>query len=123
MDLNLRGRTALVTGASKGIGLASAECLAAEGVNVILVARTQADLVAARARLASRHNVAIQVHAYDLSDSRNVDRLAADHPDIDILVNNAGAIPGGDLQTIDEQRWRDAWDLKVFGYINMCRRF
>ena len=123
MDLNLRGRTALITGASKGIGIASAECLAAEGVNVILVARTQADLDAARRRITGRHNVAVQVHAYDLSNSRNVDRLAAEHPDIDILVNNAGAIPGGDLQAIDEQRWRDAWDLKVFGYINMCRRF
>jgi 3-oxoacyl-[acyl-carrier protein] reductase len=123
MDLNLRGRTALITGASKGIGLASAECLAAEGVNVILVSRTLADLDAARARIAGRHNVAVQVHAYDLSDSRNVDRLAAEHPGIDILVNNAGAIPGGDLQAIEEQRWRDAWDLKVFGYINMCRRF
>jgi hypothetical protein len=123
MDLNLRGRTALITGASKGIGYASAECLAAEGVNVILVSRTQAELDAARGRIAARHNVNIQVHAYDLSDSANVDRLVAEHPDIDILVNNAGAIPGGDLQEIHEQRWREAWDLKVFGYINMCRRF
>ncbi len=123
MDLNLRGRTALITGASKGIGIASAECLAAEGVNVILVSRTQADLDAARARIAGRHNVTVEVHAYDLSDSRNVDRLAETHPDIDILVNNAGAIPGGDLQAITEDRWRAAWDLKVFGYINMCRRF
>jgi 3-oxoacyl-[acyl-carrier protein] reductase len=123
MDLNLRGRTALITGASKGIGIASAECLAAEGVNVILVSRTQADLGAARSRIAGRHNVNVEVHAYDLSDSRTVDKLAEQHPDIDILVNNAGAIPGGDLQAITEQRWRDAWDLKVFGYINMCRRF
>ena len=123
MDLNLRGRTALITGASKGIGLASAECLAAEGVNVILVSRTKTDLDTARARIATRHNVNVSVHAYDLSDSCNVKRLADEHPDIDILVNNAGAIPGGDLQAIDEQRWRDAWDLKVFGYINMCRRF
>jgi 3-oxoacyl-[acyl-carrier protein] reductase len=122
MDLNLRGRTALITGASKGIGIASAECLAAEGVNVILVSRTQADLEAARARIAGRHNVNVQIHAYDLSDSRNVDLLAEAHPDIDILVNNAGAIPGGDLQAITEDRWRAAWDLKVFGYINMCRR-
>ncbi len=123
MDLNLRGRTALITGASKGIGIASAECLAAEGVNLILVSRTQADLDAARDRIAGRHNVNVQVHAFDLSDSRNVDRLAEQHPDIDILVNNAGAIPGGDLQAITEDRWRAAWDLKVFGYINMCRRF
>jgi NAD(P)-dependent dehydrogenase (short-subunit alcohol dehydrogenase family) len=123
MDLNLRGRTALITGASKGIGLASAECLAAEGVNVILVSRTLADLEAARSRIAARHNVTAQIHAYDLSDSRNVDRLVEQHPDIDILVNNAGAIPGGDLQAVTEDRWRAAWDLKVFGYINMCRRF
>ena len=123
MELNLRGKTALVTGASKGIGLASAECLAAEGVNVILVSRTQADLDAARQKIVGRCNVNVQVHAYDISDSANVDRLALQYPDIDILVNNAGAIPGGNLQEIDEARWRAAWDLKVYGYINMCRRF
>lgn len=123
MELNLRGKTALITGASKGIGMSSAECLAEEGVNVILVSRTQADLDAARQRIAARWNVNVQVHAYDLADSGNVDRLVAAHPDIDILVNNAGAIPGGDLQEITEERWRAAWDLKVFGYVNMCRRF
>src|SRR5277367_367826 len=123
MDLNLRGRTALITGASKGIGLASAEALAEEGVNVILVSRTQADLDAARDSIAARWNVRVEVHAFDLSDSRNIDRLSELHPDIDILVNNAGAIPGGTLQEIDEPRWRQAWDLKVYGYINMCRRF
>jgi 3-oxoacyl-[acyl-carrier protein] reductase len=123
MELNLRGKTALVTGASKGIGLASAECLAAEGVNVVLVSRTQADLDAARQKIVGRCNVNVQVHAYDISDSANVGRLALQYPDIDILVNNAGAIPGGNLQEIDEARWRAAWDLKVYGYINMCRRF
>jgi NAD(P)-dependent dehydrogenase (short-subunit alcohol dehydrogenase family) len=123
MDLHLRGRTALITGASKGIGFASAEALASEGVNVILVSRTQSDLDTARAAIAARHNVGIDVHALDLSDSRNVDFLAERHAGIDILVNNAGAIPGGDLQAMTESRWREAWDLKVFGYINMCRRF
>jgi hypothetical protein len=123
MDLNLRGKTALITGASKGIGRAAAESLAEEGVNVILVSRTQADLEATRDSIAARWNVRAEVHALDLSDSRNIDRLAELHPDIDILVNNAGAIPGGTLQEIDEPRWRQAWDLKVYGYINMCRRF
>jgi NAD(P)-dependent dehydrogenase (short-subunit alcohol dehydrogenase family) len=123
MELNLRGKTALITGASKGIGFAAAACLAAEGVNVILVSRTQADLDSAREKISGRFNVNVQVHAYDLADSANVDRLVAQHPDIDILVNNAGAIPGGNLQEIDEARWRAAWDLKVYGYINMCRRF
>src|SRR5271166_2116141 len=123
MELNLRGKTALVTGASKGIGFAAAACLAAEGVNVILVSRTQADLEAARQKIMARCNVNVLVHAYDISDSANVDRLALHYSDIEILVNNAGAIPGGNLQEIDEARWRAAWDLKVYGYINMCRRF
>jgi 3-oxoacyl-[acyl-carrier protein] reductase len=123
MDLNLRGKTALITGSSKGIGRASAEILAEEGVNVILVSRTQADLDAVRDNIASRCNVRAEVHAFDLADSRNIAKLAELHPDIDILVNNAGAIPGGNLQEVTEARWREAWDLKVFGYINMCRRF
>ena len=123
MDLNLRGRTALITGASKGIGLASAEVLAEEGCNVILVSRTQADLDAGRSKILSRFNVGVTVHALDLSNSASIDKLAALHGDIDILVNNAGAIPAGNLQEIGEARWREAWDLKVFGYINMCRAF
>ena len=123
MELGLRGRKALITGGSKGIGRACADALAEEGVDIVLVSRTEADLAKARDEIASRHNVAVRYHALDLSDGRNVDRLAADCPDIDILVNNAGAIPGGDIAEIDEPRWRQAWDLKVFGYINMTRRF
>ena len=62
MELNLRGRTALVTGASKGIGRARAEALASEGVNVILVSRTLADLKAARQTIIDRWNVDVHVH-------------------------------------------------------------
>ncbi len=123
MELGLRGSKALVTGASKGIGRACAEVLAEEGCDVVLVSRTAADLEAARAKIAAKHNVAVRYYALDLSDSNNVDRLAAECADIDILVNNAGAIPGGNIAQIDEARWRKAWDLKVFGYINMTRRF
>src|SRR3974390_1982696 len=123
MDLGLRGRKALVTGASKGIGRACAEVLAEEGCDIVLVARTAADLEAVRSGILAKHNVAVRFYPFDLSDSRNVDRLAAECPEIDLLVNNAGAIPGGDIAQIDEERWRTAWDLKVFGYINMTRRF
>src|SRR5207245_530127 len=123
MELGLRGRKALVTGASKGIGRACAEVLAEEGCDVALVSRTAADLETARAEIAGKHNVGVRVFPLNLSDSRNVDKLAAECADIDILVNNAGAIPGGNLDAIDETRWREAWDLKVFGYINMTRRF
>jgi 3-oxoacyl-[acyl-carrier protein] reductase len=123
MDLGLRGRRALVSGGSKGIGLACAEALAAEGCDLVLVSRTAADLQTAEARIRAANNVAVEARALDLSDSANVEALAAEFPAIDILVNNAGAIPGGSLDQVEEARWRAAWDLKVFGYINMCRRF
>jgi 3-oxoacyl-[acyl-carrier protein] reductase len=123
MDLKLAGKTALITGASKGIGRATANAMAEEGCNVVLVARTAADLKAAQAEIARKSNVRVDVFAADLSDSANVDKIAAAFPCVDILVNNAGAIPGGNLIEIDEKRWRAAWDLKVFGYINMCRAF
>ncbi|HJT05580.1 MAG TPA: short-chain dehydrogenase/reductase [Stellaceae bacterium] len=123
MDLGLGGRQALVTGASKGIGRATARVLAAEGCDLVLVARTAADLAAARDEIRAQHNVAVSVAPVDLSQGDAARGLARDFPDIDILVNNAGAIPGGNLEEIDEARWRQAWDLKVFGYVNLARAY
>jgi NAD(P)-dependent dehydrogenase (short-subunit alcohol dehydrogenase family) len=123
MDLQLAGKNALITGASKGIGRAAAERLAAEGCNLILVSRTATDLAVAKTAIAQQSKVQIDTVAADLSHSSAVERLARDFSLIDILVNNAGAIPGGQLLDIDEQTWRKAWDLKVFGYINMCRAY
>lgn len=123
MDLGLTGRTALVTGGSKGIGLAAAECLAAEGCDVILVSRTRAALDEAAARIRTRHQVNARAHAADLAVQGTAEDLARLFPEIDILVNNAGAIPGGSLAQVDGTTWRQAWQLKVFGYIDMCRAF
>lgn len=123
MDLELNGKTALVTGGSKGIGLAVAEALAREGCNLHLASRTAADLNAARERIQQEYGVTVVVHPMDLSQGGSARELAEACGDADILINNAGAIPGGDLESIVEERWREAWDLKVFGYINITREF
>ena len=113
----------LITGGSKGIGLACAKEFAAEGCNLHLVSRTKEDLENAKKEIEAEHGVQIMIHVFDLSDSKNVDQLVKNCPKIDILANNAGAIPAGDIQAVEEDRWRAAWDLKVFGYINMTRRY
>ncbi len=120
MDLELRGKHALVTGASKGIGRAVAEVLAGEGCDLTLVARDATALDACAARL-REHGGQVGVHAADLSQSASIAGLANAVDRLDILVNNAGAIPPGGLLTIDELQWRAAWDLKVFGFINLTR--
>ena len=121
MDLGLEGRSALITGGSRGIGFASAWSLAREGCDVHLAARTEADLGKAREVINTRFNVGVTIHVADLSDGDVARGLIDTCSDIDILVNNAGAIPAGDIQAIGEKRWREAWDLKVFGYTNTCR--
>jgi len=121
MDLNLTGKTVLITGGSKGIGRATAEVLAEEGCNLILVARDAALLETAAADIRGKRQVNVRTIAADLSSDDAVRKVALEAGEIDILVNNAGAIPPGDLLSIDDTRWRQAWDLKVFGYISFCR--
>ncbi|MCW5604422.1 MAG: SDR family oxidoreductase [Burkholderiales bacterium] len=121
MELGLKGRTALITGGSRGIGFGVARVLAAEGCNLHLCSRTAADLDAARKQISDAHAVKIECHALDLSSADNAVRLAQACGDIDILVNNAGAIPQGTITGLDDRTWRTAWDLKVFGFINLTR--
>jgi hypothetical protein len=121
MDLGLRGKVALVTGGSKGIGRAVAQTLAAEGATVHIVARDAAAIARAAAEIAETTGAAVVGHTADLSDGTSVVPLLDAVGPLDILVNNAGAIPAGDIAAVDEARWRAAWDLKVFGYINMAR--
>ncbi|MEO9904302.1 short-chain dehydrogenase/reductase [Nisaea sp.] len=122
MELGLEGKRVLITGASKGIGLGCAKAFAAEGCTVHLVARDGERLEQARDELVSA-GASCTIHPVDLSAPGAVESLSGALPVPDIVVNNAGAIPGGDLQAIDEAAWREAWDLKVFGYINMTRAF
>ncbi len=123
MDLKLAGSKVLVTGASKGIGLAVANGFAAEGCSVVLVARTEAALQAAQQQIRQRHNVGVEIMALDIATAGSAEKIVAAYPDIDILVNNAGAIPGGNLEAVTEPVWRQAWELKVFGYVNLCRQY
>jgi NAD(P)-dependent dehydrogenase (short-subunit alcohol dehydrogenase family) len=123
MDLNLRGKRVLITGASKGIGAAAAEAFAEEGAHVRLAARSGDSLDALAARLAREHGVEAHAHAVDLRNPQDMERLAREAADVDILINNAGDIPGGTMARVDEAAWRHAWDLKVFGYINLTRAF
>jgi NAD(P)-dependent dehydrogenase (short-subunit alcohol dehydrogenase family) len=121
LDLNLQDRTALIAGGSKGIGLAIAQSLAAEGCHLHLAARTASELDKVAGEIRARHDVRVTTHPADLSDGAQVKRVAAACREIDILVNSAGGIPRGTLTEIDEERWRRAWDLKVFGAINLTR--
>lgn len=123
MELGLGGKTALVTGGSKGIGKGVARELFAQGCIVHLVSRSMENLESTAADIAAGDHSRVHLHAKDLSESRSVGELLAEVGTPDILVNNAGAIPAGDLQSVDEARWREAWELKVFGYINMTRAF
>ena len=123
MELRLRGKTIIVTGASAGIGKGVTAEFLREGCTVHMVSRSQDNLEAAAEDIGGAIGETVHLHARDLSDSASVDALIAAVGAPDILVNNAGAIPAGSLASVTEDRWREAWDLKVFGYINMCRAF
>lgn len=121
MDLGLKGRRVLVTGASQGIGEGIARSFAAEGCDLVLTARSASNLDRIAATLRDAHGVQVETVPVDLTASGAIERIATAAKDIDVLVNNAGAIPGGDLWAIDETKWRAGWELKVFGTINLVR--
>ncbi|WP_349963243.1 SDR family oxidoreductase [Rhizobium sp. ZPR3] len=121
MDLFLSGKKVLITGASQGIGEALAKTLAEEGCHLHLVARSGDKLEAIRQEILNANRVNVTVQAVDLTADGAVEAVVEAAGDIDVLVNNAGAIPSGSLWDVDATRWRDGWELKVFGYINMTR--
>ena len=121
MDLGLAGRRVLITGGSQGIGYAVAKGFLDEGCRVVIAARDQARLDQAVATLSERDARRIEAKSIDLSQRGAAEALADAYPETDILVNNAGAVPIGDIFEIDETRWRAAWDLKVFGFVNLTR--
>ena len=121
-ELGLHGRKAVVIGASEGIGRDIALELARAGVHLVLTARSGDKLEALKAEIAGfAPAVSVTLVVLDLSLPGAAEQVMDAAGPHDILVNNAGAIPRGRLDEIDEEMWRRAWDLKVFGYINLSR--
>ncbi|AXC12191.1 3-oxoacyl-[acyl-carrier protein] reductase [Acidisarcina polymorpha] len=121
MDLHLNGKRVLITGGSRGIGLAAAESFAEEGCHVHLAARDKSELEEAADRIRGQFGIKVVIHVVDLSLTSDVQRLANEAGEIDILINNAGDIPVGSIVNVSDTLWRKSWDLKVFGYINLTR--
>lgn len=119
MDLQFTDtESVLITGGSRGIGAAAAHAFAAEGVRRIHVVGRDEDVLGA---LRGDVDAEVICHALDLSQPKDRARLADVLVDVDILVNNAGAIPQGGLEDADFTAWQHAWDLKLWGYLDLTR--
>jgi 3-oxoacyl-[acyl-carrier protein] reductase len=121
MDLQLKDKVAIVTGASKGIGRAIAQTLASEGMRIAVVARSRDELVS----LASPLGDACLVHASNLMNpdapADVVTATMARFGRLDVLVNNAGATKRGDFLTLSDQDWAEGFALKFFGAMRLSR--
>jgi 3-oxoacyl-[acyl-carrier protein] reductase len=113
MDLGISGRSAIVTGASSGIGLATARLLAEEGARVMMIARDEAKLNAA----ASGIEGDVETLAIDVTDSRAPERIEA----ADILVNNAGTSFARSLEQLSDDEWQQLWELHVMASLRLMR--
>jgi 3-oxoacyl-[acyl-carrier protein] reductase len=125
VDLGLMGKVALVTGGSKGIGRACAERLAAEGCDVMIVARTESDLQEAATAIAAASGRRIETCATDLRSAQGCEAVAGALKHafgrLDILVNNAGATQSGDFFALDDEVWQDGFALKFYSYMRLSR--
>jgi NAD(P)-dependent dehydrogenase (short-subunit alcohol dehydrogenase family) len=121
LELQLAGKSALITGASKGIGRATALTMAAEGCSLHLAARSGKELEQIQKDIRAQHRVQVDLHPGDLSSTQSMIALAQAVGDVDILVNNAGDIPAGTIEALTDAEWRRGFDLKLFGYINLTR--
>jgi len=125
VDLELKGKTALVTGGSEGIGRGITLALAREGVDVAICARRRAPLEAAAAEIAAQTGRTILAIPADLTKNEEAKNFiesshrALGH--IDIMVNNAGSAPGGVIERLDEEAWAQALQLKFMGYVRCLR--
>jgi 3-oxoacyl-[acyl-carrier protein] reductase len=124
MELGLRGRAAIVTGGSKGLGRAIAEELAREGCNVAICARHHEEVVAAGEELRSL-GVTVHAEVADVTDPSQVRSFVSGSVEalggVDILVNNAGRAHPGNFETLTDDDWREDLDVKLFSMIRCSR--
>ena len=124
MDLGLEGKRALVTAASKGLGFACADRMAAEGCAVAISARGNADLETARSRLAQRGGTVVAAVA-DLASRSDVERMFAQVVaalgGVDILVFNTGHLPYGGLEQLSEEDLLGAYEMTILAAIRLVR--
>ncbi|MDZ8187031.1 MAG: SDR family oxidoreductase [Nostoc sp. ChiSLP02] len=127
LDLQLSGKTAIVTGGSAGIGLAIAKSLYSEGVNVAIAARNPERLENALSTIQSLPTPGAKVISItaDLTQTESVERVVsttlAQFGKIDILINNAGSARAGSFLELSDDAFLDAWNLKLLGYIRLVR--
>jgi 3-oxoacyl-[acyl-carrier protein] reductase len=108
MDLGIKGRKAIVCAASKGLGRGVAEALAADGVDLVICARTKDAIEKAAAEIAAKYGVKVTPVACDITTEAGRAAVLAACPAPDILVNNAGGPPPGDFKDFNSDDWRKA---------------
>jgi 3-oxoacyl-[acyl-carrier protein] reductase len=125
MDLNLKNKTALVTGSSRGLGYAVALCLAREGCRVVINSRDEAKVAAAAKTIAEETRCRVIGLAGDVSDPGVPGRLVGETVHVfgglDILITNAGGPPAGTFESFDEAAWRKAIDLSLMSHVRLIR--
>lgn len=121
MDLGIAGKKALVCGASAGLGYACAQALVSEGVDVLIVARTEAPLQAAAEQLHALGGGQVQALAADVTSAEGRDRIFAHSRDFDILITNAGGPPPGDFRQWQRQDWLAAIDANMLAPIELIK--
>jgi 3-oxoacyl-[acyl-carrier protein] reductase len=125
MDLGLKGKVAVVTGGSVGIGLAIAEGLAAEGVELVIAARNAERVRAEASRIAKSFGVRAEAAACDVATREGTDDLIADVKRLfggaDILINNAGAGSNETVMEAPDEKWQAYWDLHVMAAVRLAR--
>jgi NAD(P)-dependent dehydrogenase (short-subunit alcohol dehydrogenase family) len=125
MDLGLRDKVAIITGGSVGIGLAVAEGLAAEGANIVLVARDKTRVDDEAARIADKFGVITHGVAADVATAAGCDAVIAGAKmafgGADILINNAGTGSNETIAEADDAKWQYYWDLHVMAAVRLAR--